>query len=433
MKQFLNITQRKFIEWLIILSIFMVSIPNKWTLMISIALSLLLLKRGALGVVQLIILYMLRSQIYTPYDTQEMAHYIVSMKYILTYVIGVFFLFKYVKHWIRNEMILRFIKSTMILMLLYIIMSLVVSNDPIESILKLLNFFIPLILIVMYVSLIKKIKNLINWINQFITLMIVFTFLLIVIAPKSYLIDGESLRSVFKDEHSFAIILAMGLVLYMVTKIKQQDYDVFNLLLLNIGMIELYLSNSRHIFISVILCLMLLLPLSHMKKRIKHPIIGAMILMTIAIINQPYIYHLFIKLILKGKNSQEVFMPSDMNIKAIDYALTEHPFLGSGFGIPMIKASSEIQYFNVETSNIIFGMIIFTGIIGLTLCTIYMLHMVLLVTFPMSITILLFLITIFVNMDHIILFDSVGLGILCYIFWGIYLKEGMYQYNNGQW
>ena len=46
MKQFLNITQRKLIEWLIILSIFIVSIPNKWTLMISIALSLLLLKRG---------------------------------------------------------------------------------------------------------------------------------------------------------------------------------------------------------------------------------------------------------------------------------------------------------------------------------------------------------------------------------------------------
>ena len=98
---------------------------------------------------------MLRSQIYTPYDTQEMAHYIVSMKYILIYVIGVFFYLN-IKHWIRNEMILRFIKSTMILMLLYIIMSLVVSNDPIESILKLLNFFIPLILIVMYVSLIKR-------------------------------------------------------------------------------------------------------------------------------------------------------------------------------------------------------------------------------------------------------------------------------------
>ncbi|MDR4191125.1 hypothetical protein FO521_31130, partial [Bacillus pseudomycoides] len=108
---------------------------------------------------------------------------------------------------------------------LYIIMSLVVSNDPIESILKLLNFFIPLILIVMYVSLIKKIKNLINWINQFITLVISFTFLFIVIAPKSYLLDEESLRSVFKDAHSFAVILAMVLVLYMVTIIKQQDYD----------------------------------------------------------------------------------------------------------------------------------------------------------------------------------------------------------------
>ena len=46
--------------------------------------------------------------------------------------------------------------------------------------------------------------------------MIAFTFLFIVIAPKSYLIDEESLRSVFKDAHSFAVILAMGLVLYMV-------------------------------------------------------------------------------------------------------------------------------------------------------------------------------------------------------------------------
>ena len=68
-------------------------------------------------------------------------------------------------------------------------------------------------------------------------------------------------------------------------------------------------------------------------------------------------------------------------------------------------------------------MIIFTGIIGLTLCTIYMLHMVLLVTFPMSITILLFLITIFVNMDYIILFDSVGLGILCYILGNIFKRR----------
>lgn len=77
-------------------------------------------------------------------------------------------------------------------------------------------------------------------------------------------------------------------------------------------------------------------------------------------------------------------------------------------------------------SNIIFGMIIFIGIIGFILCMIYMFYMVFLVIFLMSIIILLFLIIIFVNMDYIILFDFVGLGILCYIFWGIYLKEGMY-------
>ena len=97
----------------------------------------------------------------------------------------------------------------------------------------------------------------------------------------------------------------------------------------------------------------------------------------------------------------------------------------------MIKASSEIQYFNVATSNIIFGMIIFWN----NRTYLYDIHASYgtFSYFSMSITILLFLITIFVNMDYIILFDSVGLGILCYIFWGIYLKEGMYQYNNGQW
>ena len=85
----------------------------------------------------------------------------------------------------------------------------------------------------------------------------------------------------------------MGLVLYMVTIIKQQDYDVFNLLLLNIGMIELYLSNSSYFHICYFMSNASITVISH-EKRIKHPIIGAMILMTIAIINQPYIYHLLL-------------------------------------------------------------------------------------------------------------------------------------------
>lgn len=35
-------------------------------------------------------------------------------------------------------------------------------------------------------------------------------------------------------------------------------------------------------------------------------------------------------------------MLSDMNIKVIDYVLIEYFFLGSGFGILMIKVSLEI-------------------------------------------------------------------------------------------
>ena len=49
---------------------FIVSIPNKWTLMISIALSFYFLKEGT-RCRSINHTYMLRSQIYTPYDTQE--------------------------------------------------------------------------------------------------------------------------------------------------------------------------------------------------------------------------------------------------------------------------------------------------------------------------------------------------------------------------
>ena len=58
--------------------------------MISIALSLLLLKEGARCRSINHTLYAQIANIHS-YDTQEMAHYIVSMKYILIYVIGVFF------------------------------------------------------------------------------------------------------------------------------------------------------------------------------------------------------------------------------------------------------------------------------------------------------------------------------------------------------
>ena len=89
-------------------------------------------------------------------------------------------------------------------------------------------------------------------------------------SAKSYLIDEESLRSVFKDAHSFAVILAMGLVLYMVTIIKQQDYDVFNLLLLNIGMIELYLSNSSYFHICYFMSNTSITVISHKRELNTH-------------------------------------------------------------------------------------------------------------------------------------------------------------------
>ena len=90
--------------------------------------------------------------------------------YILIYVIGIFFLIRHIKRWVRSYLIFTFALASITLMLIYIIMSLITSNDPLYSITKLINYFIPLIIIVTLVYLIKEVDELIKWLaNQVVT------------------------------------------------------------------------------------------------------------------------------------------------------------------------------------------------------------------------------------------------------------------------
>lgn len=134
------------------------------------------------------------------------------------------------------------------------------------------------------------------------------------------------------------------------------------------------------------------------------------------------LHHIMMNVMLKGQKSNEIFMPSDIHIKNIEYALDTHPFLGSGFDLPVHRVGEHLKYFNVDAGNLIFGVIIFSGIIGLT---IYLLYFVLLTIYPFKISFILFMITIFINMDQVVMFNSLNIGVICYIFWGIYLKDGM--------
>ncbi len=125
-------------------------------LIASIVISLLLLKRGVLGVIQHH--YLLRTPITTPYDTQETMLYIKYLKSVLIYFVGAFFLIKYYKKWTRSYTMVKFFMSSIMIMMSYIIISLIVSGYPILSVVKIVNYFIPLIIIILLVYLVKNIN-----------------------------------------------------------------------------------------------------------------------------------------------------------------------------------------------------------------------------------------------------------------------------------
>ena len=172
--------------------IFIMSICNKWTLFLAILLSLILLKRGVIGVIQLIYLYMIRTLMNSTFDLGESTVFITYMQYILIYVIGIFFLIRYIKKWTRSYIMFNFAFSSMNLMLIYILISLVVSDYPMMSVIKIINYFIPLTIIVLLICLIKDIEELVIWTAQQVKLLIIFSLLPIVLKPTNYFIKGES-------------------------------------------------------------------------------------------------------------------------------------------------------------------------------------------------------------------------------------------------
>ncbi|MEQ5990073.1 hypothetical protein [Staphylococcus saccharolyticus] len=74
-----------------------------------------------------------------------------------------------------------------------------------------------------------------NWISQLFKLVIVVSFLELLKAPKDYVLDGQSFHGIFNNPNLFGMILVMGLVLFVVTIIKNYDFTLLNMMILAIG------------------------------------------------------------------------------------------------------------------------------------------------------------------------------------------------------
>ena len=139
------------------------------------------------------------------FDTSDSAYDLTYAIYILIYVIGIFFLIRHIKRWVRSYLIFTFALASITLMLIYIIMSLITSNDPLYSITKLINYFIPLIIIVTLVYLIKEVDELIKWLANQVVTFILFTLILLVMSLIKVLSQEQSFKGFFNDSNTFAV------------------------------------------------------------------------------------------------------------------------------------------------------------------------------------------------------------------------------------
>lgn len=424
MAKIYNMIQQLNIEYTLICFFFLLSMYNKWTLIISLCLSLILLKNGPLGVIQLLYLTSIRSMLSSCFNFSGSSEYLNMMRMFLLYGGGSFFLLRYFKKWMKSYTIARFLLATIILTIMFIVISVCVSVNRLVSIIAILNYFCPLMITVLLIYNVKNEMKLIYWLSGQVCFLIVSSLPFIFVL-QGYSHDRKAFQGILSHPNLYATILVIGLVIIIVSDILKHKTSIKHIFMISLGFLQLIMTDCRTAIIVLTVGIFVTLVIAKGKKRFKYPSIALIIALIITTAINSTMHHLMLNFILKGRPKEEMLFTRNAQIENVHHSLDTHPFFGNGFGISSHGNDNHWFLHSFEDGNIIFELIIFTGIIGLTLFTIYVLHLFLLARSPFRLTFALFLITLLANLIIVILFDSNNIGILCNILWGIYLKDGI--------
>lgn len=423
------VSHQSVIEYVLTIAIFFLSLQNKTMLVLSILLSLMLLSQRQLGVIKLLYLYMMRFIISSGIDFQESQTMIIVMKYIVLYGCGLFWVFMTMRHWIKNQTLSIFVFASVVLMSIYGLMGLLTSDFPMIVISKLFSYFVPLMIVVILISQIERFIDVIAWISHQIIFLILWSAFY-TNQPIGYLLNGYSFQGVLNHPNLFAVILVMGLVTLLVLMIMERRHLLIYSGLMLIGIYELLISNSRTAVFSLFVCFVLAVIIIKVRPLYKFLLVGSTIALVLVSMMSSSLWQKAMSFIQKGQTSNNILLSRYGQIDNVSLALHKSPFFGDGFGIPFNNTSLALASFTFEAGNIIFGLLIFTGVIGLVLYLIYLGILVFSTPHVFRISVLLFVVTLLVNMGEMIMFSSINIGIFCYILWGLYLKEGMTYGNN---
>ncbi|WP_210133951.1 O-antigen ligase family protein [Staphylococcus sp. GDY8P168P-1] len=411
-------------DYIMLILIFIISLVNIVGLIAFIIFSFYLFIQKEKGILKLVLLLTLRFIINESIDYNHGYLYLISLyKYALLFiVIPIILIFK-AKLILADSILKKFLFYTIGCFLVFFITSLIVSKYPLVSLMKLMNYFIPLIEIVILTYLVRKKFDFLKWLSNYFIIIFLFSLSLIM-DYKGYLLNGFSFQGILNHPNIFGVLSVLGIVIiltYCLTSNLNLFNNIFLFCIIAIAILELILTNSRSSFLALLLSLIIILIFSKISIILKFFISSIFIIANILLISIPTVFHFLMDFIRKGQSSEHILLSRYGQINNLEFVLNNSPIFGIGFGIPVNMSSIELNDFVFEAGNLFVGLIIFTGVFGLLMYALYVVGIIFIRNKINREFLIIILSTILVNTGEMIMFSSNNVGIYCYVLWAIYI------------
>lgn len=405
----------------LLISLLVFSFLNTITLMISLFLLTFLLTKKELGALTVIIFIMIRTIINPGVAIDISSVQIFKYFLLLLSSFSIIYLNMRKKNSYNNLPV-----YSLTLFYIYIVLSSLLTSDfPIVSIFKITLFYIVFLAILVGI---KTTSNEIDWKGKMFQILFFLTLISIPLTmfPLGYLRNGVSFQGITNQPNMFGIILTFYVAFNLVRSNSKKDLFYSKCAHSLIGLSLIYITFSRTALITVLSCI-LIYYLINFTKNFKNIIFGFGLFFPFVLIIglTEKTQEIFVNYIYKS-NYDSIFYSRSIQLETLLNNFLESPLIGNGFGVPSIEGLNRSWNFGfeyiVEAGNIIFGLLAFSGILGLFLFVFLIFRIIYISNNRLELMPLLF-VTFMLNMGEMILFSPNNVGVLCYISLAIYAYD----------
>lgn len=413
------------LELILIIIFFTLSLINLPFFILSLLILVMFLyKQRSLGILKLIIILVFRNLISQGLDNLSATSIVSISKYFILLGIAPVYLLYNFNELVKYKNYIKFLKVSFYTLILFIFISFIGTDYYVMSFLKILNYFVPLLIIVSLITIISEKEKFLFWFSNLFKIMIC-TSLLLIKSPIGYLKNGFSFQGILNHPNLFGIIMVIGILTILIEMSVKNKVSIINFLIIVLGIYELILSNSRTSLFSLCICILVFLIFSNLKIFLKFFLSIVILSIGLIIYIIPVTNSFLMNYVQKGQSSDQILLSRYGQIDNMNYVLENSPVFGLGFGIPVNRTSFELNTYTYEAGNLFLGLLTYVGISGLVIYIIYIIYILLIKKNINNLMISLFIGSILINMGELIMFSSNNAGIICYIAWGLYIQEGM--------